>query len=48
LEAELDAIDGLRLTLQHSAREQLAALGLPVTRTSVTARAVELLRARAG
>lgn len=44
LEAELDAVAGLRVQLQRTARAQLAAERRPVTRASVVRRAVELLR----
>ncbi len=43
LEAELDAVGGLRVELQRTAREQLAAEGRPVVRATVISRAVELL-----
>jgi len=44
LEAELDAVGGLRVQLQRTAREQLTAERRPVTRASVITRAVDLLR----
>ena len=44
LEAELDAVAGLRVQLQRTARAQLAAERRPVTRASVVRRAVEILR----
>lgn len=43
LEAVLAEVGGLRVVLQRRARGQLAAEGLPVTRSTVTLRAVELL-----
>lgn len=43
LEARLAELDGQRLALQHQAREQLAAEGLPVTRATVTRRACNIL-----
>ncbi|MBA3798194.1 MAG: hypothetical protein H0X18_03620 [Geodermatophilaceae bacterium] len=43
LERELDAVDGLRAHLQQQARHELTIRSLPVTRTAVLARAVELL-----
>ena len=47
LEADLEAADGLRVLLQQQAREQLAAEGVPATRSTVARRAHELLRRRA-
>ena len=44
LEVELDSAGGLRVQLQRTAREQLAAEGRPLTRTTVISRAVDLLR----
>ena len=46
METDLADAGGLRVTLQRQAREQLAAEGRPVTRTTVTCRAHELLRER--
>lgn len=43
LEAVLAEADGLRVIVQRQARAQLAAEGLPVTRRTVTRRAVDLL-----
>ncbi len=43
LEAELDSVDGMRLPQQKRARQQLTAERAPLTRLSVTQRAVELL-----
>ncbi len=43
LEAELDAVGGFRIQLQHAAREQLRSDRQPVTRGTVITRAVELL-----
>lgn len=48
MEADLADTGGLRVLLQRQAREQLAAEGQPVTRTTVTRRAHELLRAHPG
>ena len=46
MEADLADAGGLRVTVQRQAREQLAAEGQLVTRTTVTRRAHELMRAR--
>ena len=43
LEAELDDVAGQRPALQAKARAELAAEHLPVTRATVTARAVQIL-----
>ena len=43
LQAELDKVGGLRVQLQRTARQQLAAERLPVTRGTVITRAIELL-----
>lgn len=48
MEAELADSGGLRVLLQRQARDQLASEGMPATRTTVTRRAFELLRARGG
>jgi hypothetical protein len=44
LEAELDDVAGLRPALQAQARAELAEERLPVTRTTVTVRAAQILR----
>jgi hypothetical protein len=46
MEAELADSGGLRILLQRQARDQLAAEGVPATRTTVTRRAFELLQGR--
>ena len=46
LEARLDDTGGLRPVLQAQARAELAAEGLPVTRSTVAQRACELLDRR--
>ena len=43
LEAELDDVAGLRPALQAQARAELAEERLPLTRTTVTVRAVQIL-----
>jgi len=43
LELRLDDTDGLRVRLQAQARAELTAEGVPLTRTTVTRRACELL-----
>lgn len=44
LERELDLLDGRRAFLQRQAREQLERQGVPLTRSTVVRRAVELAR----
>lgn len=44
LEAELDAVGGLRVQLQRTARNQLAAERRPLTRATVISRAAQRLR----
>ncbi|NHC16445.1 hypothetical protein [Motilibacter deserti] len=45
-EERLDAVDGLRVTLQARARQALSAEGVPLTRASVVRRACALLDER--